>query len=110
MTATRTPMTERQLQRHVEAALRQLGWLSYHTWLSVRSAPGFPDIIAVQEATGRCLAIELKRDGREPTAAQLRWLVAFAGVPGVECYCWHGSDWESGEIARILSGQEAAHG
>ena len=95
-------MTEAQLQRHVEAAAKQLNWLTYHTWNSMRSAPGFPDLICVHEETGRMLAVELKRDGKEPTVAQHRWLVAFAGVPGIECYVWKPADWHDGTIVEVL--------
>lgn len=97
-------MTEKQLQTHVTTAAKQLGWLVYHTWISKHSAPGFPDLICVNEETGRMLAVELKRDGKDPTPAQHRWLVAFAGVPGVECYVWRPADWESGRIVEILVG------
>ena len=95
-------MPEYRLQEHVEAAARQLGYLVYHTWTSIRSEPGFPDVVMVKD--GRLIIAELKRDGREPEIPQRRWLDAFSQVPGIETYVWHGSDWESGRIAEILVG------
>lgn len=93
-------MSERQLQRHVEDAARTLGWLTFHTFLSVRSAPGFPDIVAVRG--DRCLVIELKRAGASVTPAQLYWLVAFEQVPCIECHVWRPEDWFSGRIEETL--------
>jgi len=96
------PMLEKALQAHVEHAARQLGWLVYHTFDSRRSAAGWPDLVCVHEETGRMIVAELKRDGKKPTEEQRRWLVALAGVPGIECYVWHPSEWESGEIVEML--------
>lgn len=98
-------MPEYRLQEHVITAAKQLGFLAYHTWNSMRSEPGYPDLMLVKD--GRCLAIELKRDGQEPTLAQRRWLDAFAEVPCIETYVWHGADWESGGIVTILTGDTA---
>jgi hypothetical protein len=97
------PMTEAQLQRHVEHAARQLGYRTYHTWNSMRSEPGFPDLICIRMT--RLIVAELKRDGKKPTKVQDDWLFAFEHV-GAEVYVWRPADWKSGEIARILAEQE----
>ena len=41
-------MTEKDLQRYVMQLAKLCQWRVYHTFLSFRSAPGFPDIIAVR--------------------------------------------------------------
>lgn len=76
-------MLERELQARVELLLRMAGWLYYHTHDSRRSAPGFPDIVAIRGR--RILALELKRDGQNPTDEQYRWLRAFDGA-GASAY------------------------
>lgn len=68
-------MSERKLQAHVEQLLRTAGWLVYHTYDSRRSAPGFPDIVALRGA--RILALELKVEGAKPSEAQYEWLKAW---------------------------------
>ncbi|MDQ3539938.1 MAG: hypothetical protein M3440_04555 [Chloroflexota bacterium] len=115
-TATRTreavvkPMAEAALQRHVEAAAKQLGWLCFHTWMSARSEPGFPDLICLRR--GRMIVAELKRDGKRPTVPQERWLDEFRYLAEsanvrrdiVQVFVWTPADWESGLIARVLGG------
>jgi hypothetical protein len=98
------PMPEYRLQEHIIAAARQLHWHVYHTYYAVRSQPGYPDITLVKD--GRLIFAELKQDGKHPRTEQQVWLDALAEVPGCEVYIWRGADWESGEIARILTRQE----
>jgi hypothetical protein len=97
---TTVRMTERDLQRCVMNLAKLLQWKTYHTWLSARSAPGFPDIIAVRGE--RLLAIELKSATGKVSEAQEQWLFALGGVPGVSVYVWRPDDWHSGEIERVL--------
>lgn len=68
-------MRERELQSQVELLLRMGGWLVYHTYDSRRSAPGFPDIVALRGS--RILALELKVEGAKPSEAQYEWLRAW---------------------------------
>ena len=65
------------MQQVIDLALT-LGWLVYHTHDSRHSPAGFPDLILVRG--DRLVALECKRDGQKPTAAQVEWLEALAKV------------------------------
>lgn len=74
-------VSERALQAEALRLLELLGWRCYHTFDSRRSAPGFPDLIAVRG--DRMLALELKSERGRATGEQLEWLRALSAVPGV---------------------------
>jgi hypothetical protein len=76
--------------------------LCYHTYSSVRSVPGFPDLVIVHPNTGRTIVAELKREGAYPTPEQRRWLDAFRLNPAIEVYVWRPSDLPA--IAEDLGG------
>jgi Holliday junction resolvase len=99
MVAARRPMTEAQLQGAVMELARLLGWKSFHVWISIRSNPGFPDIVACRGE--RLLAIELKSRIGKVSAAQEEWLSALAAA-GAETYVWRPADWLDGTIERVL--------
>ena len=42
-------MTEADLQRSIIIAAREMGWLAYNTFRSMRSEPGFPGFPVVIE-------------------------------------------------------------
>jgi hypothetical protein len=90
--------TERQFMAAVVALAQWNDWRTFHPWLSMHSAGGWPDLTLLRN--GRLICAELKRDGRAPTLLQRAWLDELAAVPGVECYCWHPADWEA--IERVL--------
>ena len=50
-----------------------LGWLSYHTFDSRKSTPGFPDIVAVHPEHGT-LYLEAKTMRGKVSAAQQEWI------------------------------------
>lgn len=54
------------------------------------------------QAEHRLLAVELKREGGRPTAAQHAWLAALGGCPGVEVDVWRPAQWHDGAIERAL--------
>ena len=95
-------MTEKQLQAHIVAAAAQLGYLCYHTFDSRKSGFGFPDLIIVDCAQGRVLALECKRQGKLPTAAQIAWLEALGAVAGISARVVYPADWLSGWIEAQL--------
>ena len=108
--ALHLPITERQLQDAVLEAAEVLGYLAYHTWLSARSAAGFPDLVLVHPGQGRVLFAELKGERGERTPAQAAWGEALASCPGVEYHCWRPEQWRDGTIERALAGgHDAGH-
>ncbi len=90
---------EKEWQKRVEGALRQYGWLVYHTLRSKGSTPGYPDICAVKGE--RLLYAELKTEKGKLSAAQNEWMDALARVPCAETYIWRPSQFE--EVLRVAS-------
>jgi hypothetical protein len=85
------PLSEKEFGRMVEQLAKLLGYRVYHSWLSARSSPGFPDYVLVRPP--RLLFVELKSDRGQISGAQHQWLDALAGCPGVEVHVWRPSDW-----------------
>ena len=95
-------LTEAELQSSIIAAARDFGWLAYATYRSVRSEPGFPDLVLVRPP--RVIFAEVKTDqGRVRKArrnkARSRWLPgqddwgkALGRCPGVEYALWRPAD------------------
>jgi len=99
-TKTRMPrITERDFLASVRSLAQLLGWTCYHTWQSVHSPAGFPDLVLVRPP--RIIFAELKVGNRQPTPAQERWLNLLRECHGVEAYLWRPEDWE--QIQAILS-------
>lgn len=92
--------TEKAFMGAVVAYARQMNWAVYHTWLSARSTPGFPDLICVR--AGRLVAAELKSLTGKLSEAQEQWLGVLGAVPCCEVYIWRPTDecWQ--EIERTL--------
>jgi hypothetical protein len=91
MTATAAVrLTEKAWQAQVIDLAKLYGWTYYHTFLSVRSTPGFPDLLLVRPP--RIVIAELKAEGKGATAHQQRWLDLLAACPGVEVYLWRPAD------------------
>jgi VRR-NUC domain len=78
-------VSEADLQATVEALLDLYGYLSYHTYDSRRSRPGFPDLAAIRPGgTGSPLwLLELKTETGRLRPAQARWGEALAASPTV---------------------------
>lgn len=99
MTTVALPkITERQLQDAVLELAQTLGWLTYHTFDSRRSAAGFPDLTLVRD---RLVMAELKSDTGRVSVPQATWLDSLVAV-GVEAYLWKPRDWTNGNIERVL--------
>ncbi len=94
-------VTEKEFQQAVMNQLKEHGWMAYHTWNSRRSAPGFPDVVAVKG--GRLLMVELKKEGEDPDSNQQEWLDRLGQVPGIISGVWRPGDWD--EILAILEGK-----
>ncbi len=97
-------LREADMQQSIIKVARDAGWLAYATYRSVRSEPGFPDVVAVRPP--RILFLELKTsNGRlRPghwNKAKTRWLPgqdtwaeALGQCPGVEYYLIRPADLE----------------
>lgn len=97
-------LPEKDFLAYVQARARWLGWATYHTHDSRRSAPGFPDLVAAKP--GRLIFAELKKERAKPTAAQTEWLDRLGTLTEpsggiVSTYLWRPSDMT--DIDRILN-------
>jgi hypothetical protein len=90
---------ERDFLQAVRDYARLMGWADYHTWKSVHSPAGFPDLVLVRPP--RVVFAELKVAGRRPTPAQEHWHNLLRQCPGVEFYLWTPEHWT--EIEKVLS-------
>jgi hypothetical protein len=90
-------MSERDLQRYVLDVAKARGWITYHTFDSRRSQPGFPDLILLRGE--RQVVAELKVGNNKPTPAQEVWLDAFHAA-GAQVCVWREGDLDT--IAEIL--------
>lgn len=89
--------TEKQFQAQVIRYATLMGWRTYHTWLSVKSAAGFPDLVLVRRP--RLVFAELKSERGTPTDEQQAWLDDLR-ASGQQAFLWKPSDWD--EIERVL--------
>jgi hypothetical protein len=85
-----TVMTEKQLLESIRDICRWSHLPIYHTYSSVRSEPGFPDLVVITR-TG-VLFRELKTDRGRLTTAQQMWLDELTRV-GADAGVWRPIDW-----------------
>jgi VRR-NUC domain-containing protein len=104
-------MTEKELQTSIERGARVLGWRVYHTWSSMHSPKGFPDLVMIKG--DRLIFAELKNETGKVTEDQEAWLrdlqhfawrirSAVSDDPPMEVYVWRPKDLE--EAYEILGG------
>lgn len=106
-------LTEAAWQQQVEGLLDFYEWRHYHTHDSRRSAPGFPDLVAVRGP--ELLFVELKTDTGKLRPAQRAWIGALevvaeavritvedaypgdelAEAPHVEAHVWRPADFDA---------------
>lgn len=94
-------MSEKALQANITRQAKFMRWHVYHTWNSLHSQRGFPDLLMLKD--GRGLAVELKREGADLPDEQRAWLEEFAKVRGFDAYCWRPSDWLTGRVEKALT-------
>lgn len=92
------PMSERAFQMQVTDLAKLFGWLSYHPYLSIHSARGWPDLALVRPP--RLILAELKAEKGKTTEHQDRWLGLLRQCTGIEVFVWKPSDIEA--IAEVL--------
>lgn len=97
-------MSEAQLQDQVVELAKRMGFISYHTFDSRRSAPGFPDLVLVHPKQRRILWRELKSETGTPTPEQKVWISTLLLV-GEDVDIWRPRDWVSGRIEKELRGR-----
>ncbi|MFH1602478.1 MAG: VRR-NUC domain-containing protein [Pseudomonadota bacterium] len=85
------PVTEAEFQKQVVQLAKLLGWETYHPWLSVYSAKGWPDLALCRPP--RLLLAELKTEKGKVSVSQQRWLDLLGQCDGVEVAIWRPSDW-----------------
>jgi len=90
----RPRLSEAQFLRQIQAAAQLLGYHCHHHWLSIHSAPGYPDLTLVRE--GRLLFIEAKTYLGRLTVHQEQWLDWLNhSAPGVEARVVRPKDWDT---------------
>jgi hypothetical protein len=104
-------VTGRELQKSIIDLARRTGWKVAHTppvrghdgWRTAVAADGkgFPDLLMVRE---RVIVAEIKGTDRL-SRQQKEWLSAFR-MAGVAAYVWTPTDWEAGDVERVLRGRE----
>lgn len=97
--STTPAVTERQLQAQVLDLAHLLGWRTYHSWTSIHSTAGFPDLVLVSADRRRVVFAELKGMRRRLTEAQDEWL-GILRLCGAEAYVWRPDQLK--EIAEVL--------
>ena len=89
----RIPETEKGFLQAIRELARALNYLEYHTFSSINSPHGFPDLVLMKPP--RLLVVEVKTEKGRLTPAQRMWLDAFRGCPAVEVFVWRPSDWRA---------------
>lgn len=77
-------MTEKQWEAVVVKLLKLHKWRVYHSWSSIHSPAGFPDLLCVRD--NRVLAIELKSEKGRVSHSQDEWLRSLSGVKVVDAF------------------------
>ncbi len=95
-------LTEKQFEGQVKHLARLFGWKYYHTWRSIHSPAGFPDVVMVRPP--RLIFAELKSEKGELTNEQEEWATELQAIAdhslGVMYFIWKPTDWE--RILEIL--------
>ena len=99
-----TGCTEKAWQMTVVSAAAHLGWECYHTYFSLRSHPGYPDLTLVHPVHG-VVWMELKRQKGLVTEAQEQW-INLLQTAGQRAGVFRPNDWDV--VERILKGEPRA--
>jgi len=78
MTPRQPAMTEKLFQGRVEQALKVAGFAVYHTWSSLHSTKGFPDLIAIHPKRKKIMVVEVKSETGKLRPEQNDWLEWFS--------------------------------
>lgn len=86
-----TPLTEKEWMRQVVDLARLLGWTHYHPLISMKSMPGFPDLVLARD---RVVFVELKTAKGVLSPHQIKWRDALT-TAGAEWHLWRPDDAET---------------
>ena len=86
-------LSEKDFSKQVKDLASVFHWHLYHTWTSIHSAKGFPDLVMVKPP--RLIFCELKNETGKLTESQEEWGELLKACPGVEYHCWKPSQWET---------------
>jgi hypothetical protein len=75
---------------HIEKALNERGY--WRTPIRGPLGKGWPDLVLIKGS--RVLFVELKANGKQPTADQRQVLEILSHIPGAEVYVWHPDQFE----------------
>jgi hypothetical protein len=106
-------LTEKQFLQQVKDLARILGWRTYHTWQSIHSQKGYPDLtmwrVPRDDEPGRVLLAELKSAKGKVSPEQLQ-TISELRVCGLDVHIWRPDDLDL--IVEVLGGNAtsgAAH-
>jgi len=91
-------ISEKDFEGQIRDLAKLFGWLYYHTWRSIHSPAGFPDVVMVRPP--RLIFAELKSEKGQVSDKQKEWLEALKET-GVEVFLWRPSDLD--EIVGVLT-------
>jgi hypothetical protein len=91
-------ITEKEFSQQVRQLAILKGYKVYHTFLSIYSDVGFPDLVIAKE--DKLIFAELKTERGKVSQAQKDWLGVLASTKKCECFIWRPSDWD--EVVSIL--------
>ena len=91
-------VTEKQFMQQVTEVAHTFRWDVFHPFISIRSSPGFPDL--VMRRPPRLVLAELKSERGKVTPAQQAWLDRLSQCDGVEVHTWRPSDWNT--LVKVL--------
>ena len=82
--------SEKGFQGWVTDLADATGWEWWHTWLSIHSPAGWPDLNLCRPP--RLILAEVKGTGGKLSPAQKRTIALLKQVPGIEVYVWWPDD------------------
>ena len=91
-------ISEKQFESQVKDLARTFNWFYYHTWRSIHSPAGFPDVVMIRDK--RIVVAELKSEKGKVSPEQEEWLAVFRATGLTEVYLWRPSMFD--EILEVL--------